>query len=406
MTPTRSALRPRVFGTRYVPLAIALAGLALASACADDPDTTGGDDAEQSEDASKPKPRDSGADVVNARDTGTGKPPASALDAASGAGPARDANTPSGSGKLDAATAAKDTGAALPDSAAPSSGATKGASGAAVCPPGASYGSPLANVGAVIKLDKPTGSNGYSFTEGPVWVDGSLYFSDHTGARQIYQLTPPAKSPKIWKDGSGSNGLAIDQDDKLVVADESKKRLLRVDPKSGDELGVIASGSWTPNDLVVRSDGTIYFTDPSSGVYRVAKGASSASKLELMVPSPNGVVLSPDEKTLYVANVNGKQIYAFSVSDAGDVSKAAGDSVFVNVSASVPDGMAVDCAGNLYVGTDKGVEVFAPDGAPVGTIASDYSSNCTFGGADRKTLYITSRGELKAVQLAVPGLPD
>jgi sugar lactone lactonase YvrE len=156
----------------------------------------------------------------------------------------------------------------------------------------------------------------------------------------------------------------------------------------------------------MRSDGSIYFTDPEvqRGVYHV----SAAGMVSEPVPvgmNPNGVVLSPDENKLYVGNVNSREITVFTLG-AGGAIDAASAMLFATTTGNTLDGMAVDCAGNLYASTQTGVEVFTATGSPLGMVPTGEASNATFGGADRKTLYVTSRSVLKAVTLAVPGLPD
>lgn len=123
------------------------------------------------------------------------------------------------------------------------------------------------------------------------------------------------------------------------------------------------------------------------------------------VSRPNGIELSLDENTLYVGDVGNQTITQFAVSADGAVDPTSAKP-FATTKGTTVDGMAVDCAGNVYAGTQSGVEVYSSAGAYVGTVPTGESSNCTFGGADRKTLYVTSRSVLKAVVLAVPGLPD
>lgn len=279
-----------------------------------------------------------------------------------------------------------------------------GASAAAVCPSGASYGDPLAGMGAVEQITAPQPSY-FAFIEGPVWVGslGTLFFSDNVAPERIWKLVPPSTTPEIFMEASGSNGLAIDSDDQLILADQKDKQITRVDSMNATLLDTLAGpGSYKPNDVIVRSDGNIYFTDPDTGFYQLsASGELGAANKD--VGRPNGIVLSPDENTLYVGDVGNRQIHAFPV--AGDGSVGSGN-IFVTAENQTVDGMAVDCAGNLYAGTQNGVEVFSPSGEALGVVPTGESSNATFGGSDRKTLFVTSRAVLKYVTLAVPGLPD
>jgi gluconolactonase len=121
---------------------------------------------------------------------------------------------------------------------------------------------------------------------------------------------------------------------------------------------------------------------------------------------PNGIVLSLDENTLYVGDVGNKSITKYTVSADGTVTTASAAPFVAQTKSDTVDGMCVDCAGNVYASTSNGVEVYSPAGSYIGTVPTGEASNCTFGGTDRKTLYVTSRAVLKYVTLNVPGLPD
>jgi len=285
-----------------------------------------------------------------------------------------------------------------------------GASGKFVCTPGATYGNPLTGMGTVASIGPPTQGtpNYFAFIEGPLWVAslGKLFFSDNASPERIWVLTP-GMTPSVFQDGSKSNGLALDSDDQLVVAQQVDNLITRLDPTSSSPMQMqIKAAGCKPNDVVVRSDGNIYYSAPNgggTGFYRLSpSGTLTGPRTE--VTAPNGIVLSPDENTLYVGDVQNKSITQFAV--AADGSIAASGTPFATAVSSTVDGMCVDCAGNVYAGTSNGVEVFSPDGTPIGVVPTGESSNCTFGGADRKTLYVTSRSVLKTVTLAVPGLPD
>jgi gluconolactonase len=307
-----------------------------------------------------------------------------------------------GSNNADAATAqdaALDTGVVRQG----------GSSARAVCAPGATYGNPLTGMGLVISINPPTTppANYFAFIEGPVWIGslGTLFFSDNVSPERIFKLVPPSTTPALFLQGSGSNGLAVDNDDKIVVADQAGQRITRIDPVTGQLLGVIVPmGNFKPNDVIVRSDGTIYFTDPDTGFYQVSPAGTLTGPFK-QVMRPNGITLSLDENTLYVGDVGNGMITKFPVGAGGAVDVTRG-SLFVRVMGSLADGMALDCAGNLYSSTQTGVEVYSPSAMLIGTIPTGEASNATFGGPDRKTLYVTSRSLLKAVTLNVPGLPD
>ncbi|MEP6652730.1 MAG: SMP-30/gluconolactonase/LRE family protein [Myxococcales bacterium] len=294
-----------------------------------------------------------------------------------------------------------------------------GASGRFVCPAGATYGAPT--WGAVTQFGPPTSGavTNFQFLEGPTWIAsiGTLFFSD-VGAKpeHTFKLVPPATAAALFLQGSGTNGLSLDSEDKLIVADQKDRSVLRVDPMTGATIATLVppgAGAFTmdsPNDIIVRSDGNIYLTDPNSGLYRAAPSGASTGPYKLTGPfkevnSPNGVVLSTDENTLYVGDLRNQQIKRFPVMADGTIDTANGHLLATAKNASV-DGLCLDCAGNLYASTSGGIEVFSPAGAALGMVPTGGASNCTFGGADRKTMYVAARSVLKVVPMTIPGLPD
>jgi gluconolactonase len=299
-----------------------------------------------------------------------------------------------------------------PSGGSPSTNLKGGASAAYVCKAGETYGNPLQGMGEIQTISAPTmGKVTYfAFIEGPIWVASqqTLFFSDNVSPERIWKVKPPSTTPELFLENSGSNGLGLDSNDQLLVADQVQRRITRVDPSSASPTAtlVVSTGNAKPNDLVMRSNGAIYFTDPQMqpGVYYVSPSGTVSPAL-MVGQNPNGLALSPDEKTLYIGNVNSREITSFSLADDGAID-ASSSKLFATTTGNTLDGMAVDCAGNLYASTQTGVEVLSPAGMPVGTIQTGEASNVTFGGADRKTLYATSRSVLKAVTLAVPGLPD
>lgn len=327
-----------------------------------------------------------------------------------GSGAGSGGQTSAGSGGQ---TSAVDAGRPGADAGGGQTGALHGGSAAKViCQAGASYGNPLTGMGAVTQIGPPATppANTFVFIEGPVWIAslGTLFFSDNAAmpAERIFALVPPALTPVDFMENSGSNGLAVDNNDKLIVADQRNKRITRVDPVTAQTLDIIVpAGNFKPNDVIVRSDDNIYFTDPATGFYWVSPAGVLTGPLK-QVSQPNGIELSLDESTLYVGDVgSSRQIHKFTLSADGTVDTAS-DQVWVTAKNGTVDGMCVDCAGNLYADTSNGVEVYSSAGAYVGTVPTGSSSNCTFGGADRKTLYVASRTLLKTVTLNVPGLPD
>jgi gluconolactonase len=260
---------------------------------------------------------------------------------------------------------------------------------------------------------------GFTFTEGPVWVasQGLLLFSD-IPADTIHQLQPPATFTVLRIPSGHSNGLGIDAQGRLIASEGGNRRVSRT---GADGTVVTVADRWqgkrlnSPNDNIARSDGTIYFTDPPygippgeareldfQGVFRI--DPAGTLHLESMdMNRPNGVALSPDEKTLYVDDSEDGLVRKFPVGSDGALGPP---TTFVPSTGGGGDGMAVDDAGNLYVTANSGVTVYKPSGMAWGTIpVPEVPTNCTFGGSDRKTLYITARTSLYRVTLNVPGLP-
>ena len=286
-----------------------------------------------------------------------------------------------------------------------------GASAKFVCDPAkaSSYpANPLTGMGTItmIKPDNAANPNYFAFVEGPVWIGSKnlLVFSDNVSPERIWGLTP-GMSPQVLKSMSASNGMALDGDDKLIVTDQEVKQLYRLDPANPTTMTVVVPpGTYKPNDVIVRSDGNIYFTDPDTGLYWYSKAGKLTGPMK-QVARPNGIELSGDENTLIVGDVGNKQIHTMSLAADGTVMTDT-DKVWITAMNDTVDGMCTDCAGNLYAGTSAGVEVYSAAGSYIGLIPSGYASNCTFGGADRKTIYMATRGSVSAVTLGIPGLPD
>jgi gluconolactonase len=289
------------------------------------------------------------------------------------------------------------------------------------CPSGA-FGDPLPPAG---QRSATLIEDGFDFLEGPVWhhEQGVLFFSDmHMGGSgfppaTIMRLTPPSTfEPFIDRGVNGSNGLALTLTGDLLACTHDMQTLSIYDADDGTrttlDLTYMDDHFNSPNDLTVRSDGTIYFTDPDwqlggrpsetgmTGVYRLPPGPGAEPQLvDGSLDKPNGIALSPDEQTLYVSSA-GADLMAYPIS--ADGSTGAGT---VLASPGGSDGMAVDCAGNLYV-TAGSVRVLNPDGDELGSISvAESPANAAFGGSERRTLYITARTGLYAIELNVPGYP-
>jgi gluconolactonase len=280
-------------------------------------------------------------------------------------------------------------------------------------------------------------AGGFQFTEGPVWhPDGYLLFSD-PNANMIYRWSPEGPvSVFRTKSGytgfdigryrqPGSNGLTLDREGLLVINEHGNRRVTRLE-RTG-KVTVIADGYKgkrlnSPNDLVYRSDGTLYFTDPPfglpnffddarqelpySGVYSWRDGKLRLEASELT--GPNGVAFSPDERFLYVTNWDTAHKVVMRYPVAADGRLGAGEVLFDLTGApgeEALDGVKVDQAGNLYVSGPGGAWIISPDGRHLGTIeAPELPANFAWGGGDGRTLYMTARGGLYRIRLNVPGI--
>ena len=271
---------------------------------------------------------------------------------------------------------------------------------------------PLVGLGEVELVDE-----GYEFTEGPQWMpeDGVLLFSD-VSANTIYQLADGDEITVFRTPSDRSNGLAVDPEGRLIAAESSARRVTRtesdgtVTPIAERFHGALLN---QPNDIAVRSDGTIYFTDPTfgsataraeldfRGIFRIAPdGGLTAERRGDTTEAPNGLALSPDETLLYVTNYAADLVWVMDVAADGTLSEAR---TFVTTGDG-PDGMAVDNVGNLFIASGNGIEVFAPDGVRWGVIPMPrIPANCAFGGPDGRTLFITAREGLYRVRVANPG---
>jgi len=289
------------------------------------------------------------------------------------------------------------------------------------CQVGQFYPAP-ALTGSASLIYAPSGSVASGTFEGPVWLAASstLLFSDlsFTGAvnpSQLFMLQQPNTVTSLLAD-AGVNGMAVDGSGTVYAASHAVQGIVRFDSTAGtfttvvDNIGGKKFNS--PNDLVVRSDGTIYFTDPDfqlgsrtsatgvKGVYRVSP-SGTVLLIDGTFGEPNGITLSPDEQVLYVADYSANVVRAFNVAADGST-KDRRDWASV----PSPDGFAVDCLGNLYVasGSQGTVEVFTPSGIKLGSIPVSASvSNLAFGGANGQSLFVTAGKALYLFDLNLPG---
>ncbi|MBZ5607855.1 MAG: SMP-30/gluconolactonase/LRE family protein [Acidobacteriia bacterium] len=265
---------------------------------------------------------------------------------------------------------------------------------------------------AGVQIDKV--ATGYLFTEGPAWSrDGYLIFSD-VPANKLLELKPPEKAALFREKSNGAMGNAFDALGRLYTCETHTRRVTRTDKKGKiDVLAERYEGKRlnAPNDIAVRKDGQIYFTDPAFGnqqdtqdldfygVYHL----SPRGELELIAKPkgrPNGVALSPNGRTLYVANSDQRDIRAYDLDHKGSASN---ERVLVSGIPGVPDGIRTDEKGNLYVAAGK-LEVYTPEGKSLASITfAETPSNCEFGGEDLQSLYVTARTSVYRVHLNVKG---
>ena len=296
-------------------------------------------------------------------------------------------------------------------------------------------------------------ATGFTWTEGPVWLPGGdVVFAD-IPANTIHRWSPqngvtiflqpsgclghaPFTGPE-----PGSNGMTLDPAGRLTIAGHGQRNLYRLEEIAGTEQRTILADRFegkrfnSPNDLVYHSDGSLYFTDPIyglqtqsdtdpdkdlpvNGVYRLAgasrhkPGASPANDhLQLLIsdlPRPNGIAFSPDKQFLYVSNSEPEMFWMrYAVHAGGTLSDPlrichAGTFAF----RGAPDGLKLDCQGNLYAAGPGGIWIMNADGRHLGTLETPENvSNLTWGGPDRKTLYVTATTSLYRINLKVAGDP-
>jgi sugar lactone lactonase YvrE len=260
-------------------------------------------------------------------------------------------------------------------------------------------------------------ATGFQFTEGPLWTPGAyLIFSD-IPANRIYKLV--GGKAVVYREPSGnSNGLILDRQGRVIACEHGNRRVSRED---GGRVVAIAERYEgkrlnSPNDAIVKSDGSVYFTDPPygvaetdreldfQGVYRL----SPDGKLTLLAKDfdrPNGLVFSPNEKVLFIADSSDrKHIRAFDVKPDGTLANGRLFADLKSDKEGPPDGMRVDKKGNLYSTGPGGIWVFTPSGKHIGTIGTpEVPSNCAWGDKDRKTLYVTARTSIYRIRTKIGG---
>jgi gluconolactonase len=280
-------------------------------------------------------------------------------------------------------------------------------------------------------------AGGFEFTEGPVWTpDGALLFSS-PNTNTIYRWVPEGRvtvfrSKSGYTDTDigryhqpGSNGLTFDPDGLLAICQHGNRRVVRVNPHG--DVTVLADrydGKRlnSPNDLVYRSDGTLYFTDPPfglpetfddsakelpfSGVFRVRDGEVALVRMELA--GPNGIAFSPDERHLYVGNwdLERKVVMRYDVDAAGDLSNG---TVFHDMTGApgedAIDGIKVDQEGNVFVCGPGGIWILSPEGDQLGLLElPEDPHNMAWGDDDARALYVTALTSIYRIRLSIPGI--
>lgn len=278
---------------------------------------------------------------------------------------------------------------------------------------GAAAADPIPGIGPTAEPTKV--ATGFGFVEGPAWDGtGLLYFTDIPNAK-IHAVDADGEVTVFAEDAGPCNGLMFNADGELIGCSMGGGELLawNIKTKENRALATEYDGKRfnACNDLVIDAAGGVYFTDPlfgapqplpqgGQGVYYCEAGGK-VTRLVDDLPAPNGVLLSRDEKTLYVLPSMSSDMLAYPVEAPGKL----GDSkVFCTLASGGSDGAAIDEQGNLYLTTDAGVQVFDEAGKALGVIElPEQPANCEFGGADGKTLYVTARTSLYSLPMLVKG---
>jgi gluconolactonase len=261
----------------------------------------------------------------------------------------------------------------------------------------------------------------FRFTEGPVWFPegGYLLFSD-IPANKIYQLTPQGELAVFREPSGNANGLTRDREGRLIACEHGNRRVTRTEQ---DGSVVVLADHFqgnrlnSPNDVVVKSDGVIYFTDPPfgikpeqqeqahQGVYRFMPESGELDMVVNDLVRPNGLAFSPDEKKLYIDDSARRHVKVFDVGDDGTLLNG---KVFHDMNIpepGSPDGMKVDVCGHVYCTGAGGVWVFDAQGHHLGTLVTpETPANCAWGDDDLQSLYITARSSVYRVRVNIQGI--
>lgn len=277
----------------------------------------------------------------------------------------------------------------------------------------AQHSSIIADDALLVKVDST-----YSFTEGPASdKDGNVYFTDQPNDK-IIKWHANDNSLSIFKEPSGrANGLYFDHDGNLLAAADENNELWRIDSNGIVDTLLTSFEDKKlngPNDIWVDLKGGIYFTDPyyqreywtrtkaeisEKNVYYISPDGKEVSIIASGFVQPNGIIGTPDGKTLYVADIGDKKTYAYTIQPNGTLT---GKKLFTNMGS---DGMTIDNKGNIYL-TGDGVTVFNKKGEQIHHIPinENWTANITFGGKDQNILFITAMGAIYTLKMNVKGV--
>jgi gluconolactonase len=267
-------------------------------------------------------------------------------------------------------------------------------------------------------------AGGFVFTEGPLWLpDGALLFQDMK-ANRTHRIGPDGKPGVLREATRGANGQTFAPDGRIIFCEQDGRRISRMERDGSGVETVVETWSGrrlnSPNDIVCRSDGLVYFTDPPYGVKPedralhfqglYALDPNNPDALRLLADDfekPNGLAFAPDERTLYVNDTARYHVRAFAVERSGELTVGS-SRVFAHLDPEQPggpDGLKVDRDGRLYVAVAQGIWVFAPEGQLLGIIAlPKRPANLAWCGPDARALAITAVDTVYRVRLKVAGI--
>ena len=260
-------------------------------------------------------------------------------------------------------------------------------------------------------------AGGFAFTEGPASdAKGNVFFTDQPNDR-ILKLGTDGKLSTFMQPAGRSNGLCFDRKGNLWAAADGKNELWRINPKGKitvvlkDYSGKLLNG---PNDIWIRPDGGLYFTDPFykreywqrgpteqdvQGVYYLTPDRKTLTRVEGGLQQPNGIIGTPDGRTLYVADIRAGRTYRYDIQKDGTLKNRR---LFCELGS---DGMTLDSEGNVYL-TGRGVTVFDRNGKRIGNlpVPEGWTANVCFGGRDRRTLFVTAGKGFYGIRMRVRGV--